>query len=359
MRGVVVIACWLAACSATYEPVCRGEATQPLAVGELAQPSGLTLVGDRVYVANAASVAALGDYDYCASFLTVFDAATGKPVGNPIMPRDQGGTGYRFFSDITYDAARNALLIAERQTGSILKVDPESGRILARAEAGHGPYSLRLLGTIATTWDAVTDTTVRDILAVADLGNPSTTGRVWLIDLDAFSSPARNALPANVGRPAGLDFDAATATLFVAYVDQVQHLGVDVRTLRRTFESEPIAFDAAPQSRALAIATRDKRLYFSVERPAYAGLWAVDLTTGELTEHLPMRPAPAALAVADDWLLGLAPKRLYVMRRQPLALLQTIAIPTASPGRMLVDATRRKVFLTSFDPSRFLTVPLP
>jgi DNA-binding beta-propeller fold protein YncE len=355
-----------AACASTYEPVCRGEGAQQLERGELAEPSGMALANGRLYVANAASVAPAGDFDYCGSFISIFDAQTGTPVSNPLVPRDlslpKEDQAYRFFSDITYDTKRDMLYVAERQRGGVLKVDPSNGHIVGRVATGHGPYTLLLIPNVLTGWPQDTAPVVRDILAVADIGRGGDIGHLWFVDLANFTFGG--AIEVSLGRagsPSTLRYDAATHRLFVAQFNGLGITVIDVQTLLPVDFTEPILNNYSLLIRGLALApgNTERRLYFTSESKAFNGIWISNMDTGELLENVRLPLAPNDLDIQGNFLIGLARNRLYFMEREPLRLVHTELLGLPHPTRMLVDANNKKVYITATLPSALKIVGLP
>lgn len=353
-------------CDPTYFPVCRGEGAQQLDSGELAQPSGMALANGKLYVANSASVAPEGDYDYCGSFISVFNAQSGEPLSRPLIPRDlslaREDQTYRFFSDITYDTKRDVLYVAERQRGGVLKVDPASGKILGRVATGHGPYSLLLIPAVLTGWPQDEAPVVRDVLAVADIGRGGDVGHLYVIDLDNFSY--RGAIEVSLGRtgtPSTLRYDQATHRLFVAEFNGLGVTAIDLQTLKPVLFTEPVLNNYSMLIRGLAPATSstERRLYFTSESTAFNGIWISDLDSGQLLENVRLPLAPYDLAVQGPYLIGLARNRLFVLKREPLRLVRTELLDLPHPSRMLIDSGNNKVYITATQPSALKIVELP
>lgn len=366
LTGVTLSALLAAACAPTYTPACRGDAEHPLAAGELAQPSGVALAPGRLYVANAAAGAPAGDFDYCGSFISVLDPATGSPLRAPLMPedltRERNDRTFRFFSDVTFDTARNVLYVAERQRGSVLKIDPDSGRVLARAAAGHGPYSLVYVPGVDTRWADTPEPMTRDVIAVADIGIAGGAGHLWVLDAGDLSfAGAREIELGRSGRPAGLKYDAARKLLYVTQFDGVGVAAVSLETLEPVGYTEPILSSYTLYVRGLApVSTAtEEQLYFTSESSAYAGVWQADAQTGQLSDNLVLPVAPFALAQAGERLVALARNRLYLLDLQPLRLAQTLVLDTPKPARLLVDEANRRAYVTSTEPSAVKIVELP
>jgi hypothetical protein len=364
----IALAAWaMAACAPTYTPVCRGDDNNPLDAGELSQPAGMALRGAVLYVASGASVAPDAERDYCGSFLTPFDAATGQPAGRPLVPRDPALEGsaafYRFFGGLLYDEQRDVFYATEREQGSILKIDPATGRILDRVVTGPGAYDLEMMQAVPTRWDGATTVRDRDVLAVADLGGAGQPGRLWVIDLDAFAEGAR---PVSLGapglRPSAFAYDPADFTLYVALFDGSGIVAIDATNLRALRATETlVAQGPTPVIRGLAAVTEatPKRLYFTTEARAQAGVWVADALTGELIDILPLNRPPFKLAVYEDQLIGLSVNRLYLFSREPLALTQSFDIAASQPSRLLVDPERKRAYVTALSPSVVHVVELP
>lgn len=358
------LAAALTACAPTYTPACLGDADHPLAAGELAQPSGVVLTPGRLFVANAAAGAPEGDFDYCGSFISVLDPATGAPLRAPLMPedptREPNDRTFRFFSDITYDTARNVLYVAERQRGSILKVDPDSGRVLGRAAAGHGPYSVLYVPGVAAAWPD-TEAQTRDVIVVADIGVAGGAGHLWIIDANEFDfRGARSVDLRRSGRPAGLKYDAAGKLLYVTQFDGVGIVALSLETLEVERATEPILNSYTLFVRGVepVTAATGDQIYFTSESSAYGGIWQAD-ASGQLFDNLVLPVAPFALGKAGDQLVALARNRLYLLDRQPLRLAQTLIIDAPRPARLLVDEAARRAYVTSTEPSAVKIVELP
>jgi DNA-binding beta-propeller fold protein YncE len=355
----------LAACAPSYDPACQGQGEQPLAANALAQPSGMALHNGKLYVANSASIAPVDDHDYCGSFISVLDPQTGSPLQRPFVPREAGVEDaeeeFRFFSAVTYDTERDVLYVGERQRGSVLKVDPSNGRILARVAAGHSPYDVLLIPDVPTEWENEAPAE-RDVIAVADIGEGGAPGHLYVIDADDFSFRSAREVPIGLsGRPSSLRFDAATATLWVTLFDGSSVIGVDIRTLEVISATEPALTGYTLFIRGVAPVTSatGQLLYFTSESSAYDGIWTADPLTGQLLGNLKLPVAPFALAGYDDKLIALARNRLYVLGREPLRLETTILLDTGSPARLLVDENRRMAYVTSTVPSAVRLVELP
>lgn len=355
---LVPLAAWLmAACAPTYTPACRGDADNPLERGELAQPSGLTQAGDRIYVASAASLAPPDHLDYCGSFVTAFDADTGEAVGRPFVPRGDpdvlGQETFRFFAGVTYDKGRDRLYIAERETGSVLQVDPSNGRILARAEVGNAPYGLQFMA------DVTADTgEVRDLLAVADIGAARQAGRVRVLDAESFAIVEELTVEIT-GRPAVFDYDPVLQRLYVAYYDGIGVAIVDMATGELLRETEAVADELSPTVRGVALDAANERLFFTAEQAAFSGIWAADTETGLLLDHLTLPRRPVDIALGAGFLVALARDRLYIHDASTLALIQTEQLGITTPARLLLDEDRGLVYVTGFEPSVLKLVRLP
>lgn len=360
----IALAAALGACSPTYTPACLGDAENPLAAGALAQPSGVALAPGRLYVANAAAGAPEGDFDYCGSFISVLDPVNGAPLRNPLLPedlsRERNDRTSRFFSDITYDTARDVLYVAERQRGSVLKIDPDSGRVLGRVAAGHGPYSILYVPGVAAAWPG-SEAKTRDVIVVADLGEAGGAGHLWVIDAAEFDFRGARAVDLRrSGRPAGLKYDAAGKLLYVTQFDGVGVAAVNLASLEVERVTEPILNSYTLFVRGLAPVTTASgpQIYFTSESTAYGGVWQAD-ASGQLFDNLVLPVAPFALAQAGEQLVALARNRLYLLDRQPLRLAQTLVIDTPRPARLLVDEANRRAYVTSTEPSAVKIVELP
>lgn len=361
--AVLAAALAAAACSPTYTPACLGDAEHPLEPGHLAQPSGMALHGGSLYVANAAgSAPADGDFDYCGSFISVLDPATGAPQRGPILPidaaLDEEQQRYRFFSAITYDAKRDVLYVAERQRGGVLKIDPKSGAVLGRVAAGHGPFDLRFIYGVPTTWHGEA-AKVRDLLFVADLGYGANPGHLYVIDADDFTfRGAREIFLGRVGRPNALSYDPLTYTLHVSLYEATGIAGVDVRSVTLSYLSETPLAGFPLYTRGTAAVTGATEIFYTAEAPAYGGIWQTD-AKGQLEDVLRL-PVPATyLAVYGERLLALARNRLYVIERAPLRLSETLIIGSPSPARLLIDSAAKRAYISATRPSAVLIQELP
>ncbi len=369
--AVLVAAAGLTACAPAYVPECRGGDAHPLDAGELAEPSGMALHEGRVYVASAASASPEeGDFDYCGSFITVFDAETGRPIGRPIVPSDPEAAEedryFRFFADMLYDTRRDALLVAERQRGAVLRIDPQTGRVIAQATTGGAPYTLALAPDVATTWNidaerGASGPVTRDVLAVGDLGESGEPGGLWVLDAARFSELQRVGIPVGGSRPTALAVDTATDRLFAAILDGFAISGVDLRTLRTFVASETIGSTVAPAIRGVALPPGPSdTLFHTAEQTGVAGLWQADRVSTEVTGFLRLQEPPFAIApLGADELVGLSANFLYVFDNAPLTLTHTIDLGAGRPSRMLVDEAGRRAYVSMLEPSSLRVVELP
>ncbi len=366
LLAVCMVGLGAVACAPTYDPVCRGAGNQPLDPGELAQPSGLTLAGDVVYVASTAAEAPEGaDYDYCGAFITPFDAATGKPAGAPFVPYRTVGDEreyFRFFAGLAWDPSREVLYVAERETGSVLKVDPTSGRVLAQVDTGRAPYALEFMADVETRWDESGETLNRDLLAVGDVGGNGTGGGTWLLELDRFSQDGlRPILVGSEARPSSFDFDPADGRLYVGLYDGNGVAAVDVADLRLVLETEPVGGGVAPVVRGVAAATEptDQRIFFTAQSAEFGGLWVASSLDGQALSHLVLPANPSDVALTTGYVVALASDRLFFVDRDTLTLVRSVDLNVEAPARLLVDEARGVVYVTGFQPSTLKQVAIP
>jgi hypothetical protein len=351
----------LLSCAPTYTPECRGSAEIPLEVGELADPSGMALHNNRLYVASSATQAPPGKFDYCGSFITIFDAVSGEPIGRPLLPFVPGAAEADryalFFSDIVYDDKQNQLLAGERENGRVLKINPETGEIVASVDTGRSPMSMLLLRDVETQWGGQAVT--RDVLAVAELGGQGVAGDVYLIDLDRFDAATTQRVTlGGFGRPSRLAYDPATGRLIVALFDGGISF-IDIARARLTGSGEQPVPTLASLVRGVALDPAARLVYYSAEQQQQGGVWTADADSGELLDYFPTRVNPFALSLGAERLYALASDRIYIFMPQPLVLTHTLQLDARRPARFFVDEEGGRAYVTYLQPSGLRIIDLP